>query len=172
EKIHLSKNPMYSGRVASLIEAFPDARFIINVRNPNETIPSLLKLVRTGWKHLGWDAARQQRCLDMLAGQASNTYLHPFQALNDHPEIRHTVVDYRRLISDPAATIEQIYHDLELTMSADFKEKLAGESRREKQHSTRHRYTLEEFGLDTDTIRAELSPLFERFEWDKSQGDS
>ncbi len=39
EKIHLSKNPMYSGRVASLHEAFPDARFVVNVRDPERDDP-------------------------------------------------------------------------------------------------------------------------------------
>ena len=63
DKIHLAKNPLWAGRVASLIAAFPDARFVVNVRDPRDTIPSLLKLVRAGWKQLGWEEARQQRCL-------------------------------------------------------------------------------------------------------------
>ncbi len=44
-KIHLSKNPVFSGRIESLIETFPDARIVVLVRNPCETIPSLLKLM-------------------------------------------------------------------------------------------------------------------------------
>lgn len=49
-KIHLSKNPTYCGRVGALIEAFPDARFVVLYRNPYETIPSLLKLLSISWK--------------------------------------------------------------------------------------------------------------------------
>ena len=41
-KIHLSKNPLFAGRVASLIETFPGARIVVPMRNPYETIPSLL----------------------------------------------------------------------------------------------------------------------------------
>ena len=47
----------------ALIEAFPDARFVVPIRNPNETIPSLLKLMRSGWKRLGWAEERQDPCL-------------------------------------------------------------------------------------------------------------
>jgi hypothetical protein len=166
EKIHLSKNPMYSGRVASLIEAFPDAKFIVNVRNPNETIPSLLKLMRAGWKQLGWDAARQQRCLDILTNQSWDTYLHPFDALDAHPEVRRAIVDYRELTADPAATIERVYKDLDLPMTPEFRERLAGQGKRESKHSTRHSYSLEEFGLEADAIHTELAPLFERFQWE------
>ncbi len=165
-KTHLSKNPMYSGRVASLVRAFPDARIIVNVRNPYETIPSLLKLMRASWKQLGWDDAQQRRCLEVLAAQSWHTYRHPLEVLDAHPEVRGSVVDYRDLVSDPAATIERIYRDLELPMTPEYRELLAREGKREKQHRTRHTYSLEEFGLEADAIRQELSDLFERFQWD------
>lgn len=166
DKIHLSKNPMYSGRVASLHEAFPDARFIVNVRDPNETIPSLLKLVKAGWKQLGWDPERQTRCLKILADQSWHTYKHPLEFLAAHPEVKGAVVDYRDLTSDPAATIEKLYQDLGLPMSSEYREWLAGQAKREREHKTRHTYSLEEFGLEAEAIRKNLAPLFERFGWD------
>jgi hypothetical protein len=167
EKIHLSKNPMYSGRVASLIEAFPDARIIVNVRNPNETIPSLLKLMRASWKQLGWEESKQVNCLRILASQSWHTYRHPIEVLDSHPEVKGAIVDYRDLTSDPAATIERVYRDLDLPMSDEYREILAGESKREKSHRTKHTYSLEEFGLEQDAIRSELADLFERFQWDE-----
>jgi hypothetical protein len=167
DKIHLSKNPMYSGRVASLHEAFPDARFIVNVRDPNETIPSLLKLVRAGWKQLGWDPERQNRCLAILANQSWHTYKHPIEFLDAHPQVKGAIVDYRDLTADPAAAIGKLYQDLELPMSAEYREKLAGEAKRERDQSKRHTYSLEEFGLEPEAIRKNLAELFERFGWDR-----
>ncbi|MDG2304491.1 MAG: sulfotransferase [Candidatus Binatia bacterium] len=52
-KIHLAKNPYWTGRIESLIETFPDTKFIVNMRDPRATIPSLLKLNRVAWKGLG-----------------------------------------------------------------------------------------------------------------------
>ena len=52
-------------------------------------------------------------------------------------------------------------------MSDEYREILAGESKRETAHKTRHTYSLEEFGLESDAIRRELSDLFERFQWDQ-----
>jgi hypothetical protein len=166
EKIHLSKNPMYSGRVASLIEAFPDCKIVVNVRNPYETIPSLLSIMRAGWKQLGWDADKQAETLKILANQSWSTYLHPIEALDSHPQTMGAIVDYRELTSDPATTIEQVYRDLDLPMTEEFREALAGEGKREMKHKTRHTYSLEQFGLEADSIRRELDPLFERFGWD------
>ena len=170
-KTHLNKNPMYSGRVASLIEAFPDAKIIVNVRNPHETIPSLLKLMRSGWKQMGWDEARQQKCLKVLADQSWHTYRHPLEELERRSDTRGAVVDYRDLISDPAATIERIYRDLDLPISDGYREILAGEGKREQEHKTRHTYSLEEFGLEADAIQIELSDLFERFRWNEESDE-
>jgi hypothetical protein len=166
EKIHLSKNPMYSGRVASLIEAFPDAKIIVNVRNPYETIPSLLSIMRAGWKQLGWDAAKQAETLKILTDQSWHTYLHPIETLDANPTTLGAIVDYRDLISDPAATIERIYADLDLPLSDEYRETLAGEGKRERKHKTRHTYSLEQFGLEAGAIRTELGVLFDRFLWD------
>lgn len=168
DKIHLSKNPMYSGRVESLIEAFPDCRILVNVRNPNETIPSLLKLMRGGWKALGWDEEKQRKTLEILTDQSFHTYMHPIDAIDAHPETPHAIVDYRDLTSDPAATIEGIYRDLDLPLSDAFREHLAGQGKRERQHKTSHSYSLEEFGLEADAIRKRLDVLFARFDWDEA----
>ena len=51
-------------------------------------------------------------------------------------------------------------------MSQAFRGQLTAEGKRERQHTTRHSYSLEEFGLEADAIRAELRDLFERFQWD------
>lgn len=169
DKIHLSKNPMYSGRVASIIEAFPDAKIIVNVRNPNETVPSLLKLMRNSWKQLGWEDARQEKCLKVLTDQTWHTYKHPLETIDANPGTPSAVVDYRELIADPAATIEGVYKDLGFEMSDEYREVLAGESQREVKHKPNHTYSLEEFGLESDAIQTELGVLFDRFEWDRQE---
>jgi len=169
DRVHLSKNPVFAGRVESLIETFPDARIVVPLRNPNETIPSLLKLMRGGWKRLGWDEARQQRCLAILAEQSFHTYRHPLEVLARHPETPHALVDYRDAVAEPAATIEGVYEQLGIPMTAAYREVLLGEGKRERQHTSRHEYSLEEFGLEADAIRSRLADLFERFGWDEPE---
>ena len=167
EKTHLSKNPIFSGRVASLIESFPDTCIIVPVRDPRETIPSLLKLVRSSWKALGWNDEKQRECLQILAEQSFHTYRHPLDALAAHPETPSVVVDYRDLTSDPKATIVAIYHELNWPIDAPFRTRLGAMAGRARSHSTSHHYSLEEFGLEGDAIRHELADLFTRFDWDE-----
>jgi hypothetical protein len=168
DKIHLSKNPVFAGRVESLIEAFPDARIVVPLRNPNETIPRLLKLMRRGWKRLQWDEERQRRCLAILAEQSFETYRHPLEVLARHPETPHAIVDYRDVVADPAAAIEQVYRELGLPMTPAYREVLLSEGKRARDHVSGHDYSLEEFGLEADAIRSRLGELFERYQWGKA----
>ena len=170
DRIHLSKNPVFPGRLETLLETFPDARIVVPVRNPYETIPSLLELMRSGWKALGWDPARQQRCLKILADQSFHTYLYPLEVIARHPEVPHAVIDYRDLVSDPAASIEQIYRAIGLSISPEYREVLLAEGKRARQHKSGHSYSLEKFGLDASAIRNGLAGLFEQYGWDKESG--
>ena len=172
DKIHLSKNPVFAGRVASLIEAFPDARIVVPFRNPYETIPSLLKLMRSGWRHLGWDEERQKRCLRILADQSFHTYRYPLEVLARHPETPKAVVDYRDAVADPAATIERIYEQLGFPITPEFHEMLVAEGKRARGHKSGHSYSLAEFGLEANEIRTQLADLFERFRWDESDAET
>lgn len=171
DKIHLSKNPLFSGRVETLIETFPDARIVLALRNPYETIPSLLSLVSGGWRRLAFDPARVQASLSVLAEQSFDTYFHPLKVLERHPEVPQAVVDYRELVSDPAGTIEQVYRKLDLPLNDEYRERLLAEGKRARQHRSGHAYSLEQFGLEADAIRARLSALFERYRWDEEADD-
>ena len=170
-KVHLSKNPIFSGRVEALIETFPDARLIVAMRNPYETIPSLLSLVSAGWRRLAFDPERVAASLRVLAEQSFDTYHHPLEVLEGHPETPHAIVDYRDLVADPAGTIEAAYRELGLTMEDTFRKKLDGEGSRAREHRSDHAYSLEKFGLEADAIRTRLGALFDRYGWEAEAND-
>jgi hypothetical protein len=166
DKIHLSKNPLFAGRVESLIEAFPDARFVVPMRDPGETVPSLLKLMKVSWGLYHWDEARMQRSLAVLAAQSLHTYRHPLEVLAHHPETSSAIVDYRELVAAPLTTIERVYTELGFEMTPAFRAELAGEEQRARKHETAHRYSLAEFGLEGGALREGLADLYERFGWE------
>jgi hypothetical protein len=101
-----------------------------------------------------------------LADQSWHTYHHPLDTLESSPHIRSAVVDYRQLTADPAASIEEIYRDLDLPMSDAYRDLLASEGKRARARKNRHVYSLSQFGLEPEAIHEELATLFERFHWD------
>lgn len=172
ECLHLSKNPTYCGRVESLIEAFPDARFVVLYRNPYETIPSLLKLLHVGWRLKGAQSAeRIERSSREMVNLSYESYLYPLEVLERHPETPRAIVDYRDLISQPRQTIEDVYADLGLTLTPAFTDYLAGQDAKAGKHETSHSYSLAEFGLHDQEIRQQLEPLFATFQWDQPLND-
>jgi omega-hydroxy-beta-dihydromenaquinone-9 sulfotransferase len=165
-KIHLSKNPTYCGRVESLIEAFPDARFVLLYRDPHETIPSLLKLLHVSWKHQGNQSAeRIKKSTREMVSLSLESYLYPLQVLERHPNTPYAIIDYRELTSSPKATIEKTYNDLGINITSAYSQFLRLEEERTRKHETTHTYSLAEFGLDDTEIYDHLAPLFERFNW-------
>jgi hypothetical protein len=166
DKHHLSKNPTYCGRVESLIETFPDARIVVTLRNPFETIPSLQKLMKRSWQLRNWSDADMQSSLRILAQMSFHNYRHPLEVLARHPETRHAIVDYRELVAMPKRAVEEVYEKLGLPVSPGFAAALEREQRRAREHASGHRYSLEEFGLESGEIRSGLADLFERYGWD------
>lgn len=165
-KTHLSKNPTFNGRVEALIEAFPDARFVVMARDPRESIPSLLKMLKDSWRRMGWKDERTEESLQILAQQSIHSYWYPFKALESHPQTKWTVVDYRELVGSPKQTVEAVYEKLGLEMTPEYAAILEEEENRTRKHKTEHRYTLDEFGIDANDLRDELAELFDQFGWE------
>lgn len=163
-RTHLSKNPTFCGRIESLIETFPDAKFVVLMRNPNETVPSLLKMLQTSWTLQHRDERLIAESLRILAEQSFHTYEHPLDVLTTHPETPWCVVDYRDLVAQPLETMRYVYDELGLDMPAALPAEIAAS--RGQGHETTHRYSLDEFGLDPQAIQVRLAGLFDHYGWD------
>ncbi|KAA1420161.1 sulfotransferase [Nocardioides humilatus] len=169
--LHLSKNANFAGRMETLIQTFPDARIIIPIRNPQQTIPSLLKMMQTAWRQQGHDEELIQGSLRVLAEQSYETYRHPFEVLAAHPEVRATVLDYRDLVADPGAAMRKVYDDLDLDLTPEAVATFDAAGKRGA-HETSHRYSLEEFGLESGEIHDRLADLFDHYRWDTEGADA
>ncbi|WP_183092524.1 sulfotransferase family protein [Nocardioides stalactiti] len=167
--VHLSKNANFSGRMESLIETFPDARVVIPIRNPYQTVPSLMKMMQTAWRQQGHPEELIRASLRTLADQSYETYEHPLEVLARHPEVRASVLDYRDLVADPGAAMRRVYADLDLDLTPEQEASFAAAG--DRGHETAHRYSLEEFGLDKDEIHERLADLFDTYQWDTEGSD-
>ena len=102
-RIHLSKNPVFVGRLESLLETFPDARIVVPFRNPEETIPSLLKLMQMAWRLRRWSDAQMQRSLEILAEQSFILYHIRSKCWRGTGDAARAIVDTTSLSPSPAA---------------------------------------------------------------------
>ncbi len=168
DRTHLSKNPVMSGWVDSLIEAFPDARIVVMMRDPAQCIPSCLKLVQVTWKGKGWNSESYARSLELLTEISFEHFEKPRSVLAQHLQTPQIVVDYRMLTSQPRETVQAVYRALDIHVDETFDNWLKAQAEREKQHHSKFEYDLGEFHLRSTDIHARLEDFYLQYQWPKT----
>ncbi len=164
-KTHLSKNPIMSGWVNGLLEAFPDARIVVLVRDPIRCIPSTLKLVESNWQAKRWSREEYLPALHALAETSFDSFDLPRAALAAHPETPHCFVDYRDLTRAPGQTVEDVYAALGIELSPRFAAYLKSQEEREKSHASHFEYSIDDYEISPLEIETRLSEHYERYGW-------
>lgn len=160
---HLSKNPLMCGWVGALKETFPDARFVVMLRNPNECIPSTLALLELNWKGRGWRPEQYRKSLEVMTDISFESMRHPKAVLANHPQS--IFVDYRQITAQPRDTVHQIYQTLSLTVSPDFDQYLSAQQDRERSHRSAFRYNIDDYAVSVSDIENALSAMFDEYQW-------
>jgi hypothetical protein len=161
----VAKNPAFSQKIPQLLKVFPDARFVHLVRNPLETIPSRLSLIREIWRtRLRPDIEMTPQQVEVILRDSIQTYAAAHRDLSTVSEHRRITVSHSEFREDPARTVKRIYAQLQLPECGDFLNlALAARNDKPLAQSIRHEYKLEEFGLTPDRIRAELPEIFDAY---------
>ena len=170
DRIHLSKNPLFCSKIPSLLETFPDARFVVCLRSPSETMPSIAKMMKRNWKAAQCDAETLEAGLALLVESSVGFYLHPLADLEGLPSDRAMVVRYEDLVERPAATVREVYARFGLTFTSAAAERLAQAAKAARAYRPDHRYALAELGLGPEEVEARLAPLFARYDWPRPEG--
>ncbi len=172
DRVHLSKNPVMSGWVGSLIEYFPDARIVVMLRDPAECVPSLLKLVEISWKSKGWGKEDYARSLDLLLETSFESFHNPARQLAAHPDTPRAVVDYRELTAHPRETVHAAYRALGMTVNPEFDAFLQANAEREKSHHSKFEYSLGDYALSRELLEERLADFYARYAWPTSTQES
>ncbi len=169
-KRYLSKSPPFTGKIKSLCQTFPDAKFILLVRSPLSVVPSFVSFVESAWKLIGGpigDARVREHLLELL----ERWYHVPVDVLGTLPESRTVVVRFDDLVRDPAATVSGIYERLGLETRPPFAETLHQAMDRSRLYRSRHGYELEGKGLARDQIVTRYRDVFDRYGFDPCGGN-
>ena len=166
DTILLSKNPAFTMRMRSLLEVYPDLKFICPVRHPYETIPSLVNMLQKGWLAMGADPADVEVSVEYLRASGIESYRYAFEVLDSLPEDTYAVVAFGDLISQPRATVEKIYARFGWEITPEYSRFLDAQQENARAYRSEHRYEAG-LGPPRETLHTELAHLFERFGWEK-----
>ncbi len=108
------KSPTHSFRIKTLLELFPDARFVHIVRNPYVVFPSTVNL----WKTLYQTHGLQVPNYEGLEERVLQTFALLYEKIEEHrhlvDERRFYELKYEDLVADPIGEMEKLYEHLEL----------------------------------------------------------
>lgn len=163
-KIFLSKNPSFTGKIETLQEIFPDARFVDLVRNPFDCMPSMMSYMASGWKLFGSPLEPYPYKEDFFEVMR-HYYLYPAEFFQDKPD-ECLFIKYDELLSQPDEVVMDMYQWMGLPLSETFAETLEKETHQQKTYRSKHEYDLEEMGLSEEMIFQEYEDVFQYYEFE------
>ena len=158
----LGKTPHHLEQLDALLHVFPDARVIQTHRDPLRVVASFSSMMLHARgvfsdavepREVGADIVRKTlRAVER--GMASRDRL---------PKSSFLDVDYRRLVADPLKEVRRVYDFLELALPAQTEQRMRAWLAGNPQHKHGvHRYSLEDFGIERESLVRGLAPYCER----------
>jgi hypothetical protein len=164
EKNYLSKNPNFSPAIGSLLDKFPDARFIYLTRNPLEAVPSHISLKEREWQMLG-SPLEKYACKEFILKSSEHWYNYSLNKLRELPENQSAIVKFEDLVSNAERTVHDIYAKFEFPISSAFQEILEAETIRAREYQSKHNYSIEEMGLSVEEIQDRFQDVMVAFDY-------
>jgi hypothetical protein len=162
---YMAKNPLFSARIESLLETFPDARILYLVRNPLEMLPSTISLFSYMWRLFSNPPQKYPHCNEILAW-TKYWYDHPLEVIDRESPQRCMIVKYDDLMQSPDEVFRSIYSRFGY-LESDALESLFREAvTTARTHSSSHEYSYEAMGFTREQIVREFAHIFARFEFD------
>jgi hypothetical protein len=162
-KAILTKATQSSGSVESLLEAFPDARFITIIRHPYESVPSHVSVFWPVWQAHSPELKKDGPVSVAYARLAVEWFKHLFAFRRKVDPRQYYCIDYRDLTRDPLAALERLYAHFGWPMSDALRARLVAATQRQRGFRSKHEYTLEEFGLSKPWIQKELGEVLDHY---------
>jgi hypothetical protein len=163
DKTILTKATQSSGAVESLLEAFPDGKFITIIRHPYQSIPSHVSVFWPVWRAHSPSLRKDGPESHAYGRLAACWFKHLYQFRTKVDPRQYYCIDYRDLAKDPKATLENLYKHFGWDMSPAFREKLTAATQKQRDFKSKHGYTLEEFGLSKEWIQKELGDVLDHY---------
>ena len=168
DKQLLSKNPSFTPWMQTLADAFPDARFIGCLRNPDASVPSQINSILIGARLFeGRDTTTYWR--DGFMAMLDYYYRHLLEVLDTLPESRQGLSVMEVLADRPAEVVAQLYVRFGWTLDLAFRERLAEQDHKAKGYRSGHHYDPQSLGVSPEELNAVFGWVYDRFGYSRPE---
>ena len=156
------KSPTHTARVKTILEVFPDAKFIHIVRDPLVVYPSTVRLWRSLSEVQGFQHPRDDN--DWMEKTVLDNFVRMYECFEQDRELippgRLVDIRFEDLVADPVGEMRQVYQRLGLGDFAQVEPEL-------KRYAMKSRdYKTNKYQLPPDVaerVRGRWSPYFQRY---------
>lgn len=165
------KSPTHTARVKTLLEVFPDARFVHIVRDPLALFPSTMRL----WNTLSHVQGLQtvDGGIPWLERQILDTFTRMYERFEKDreliPEGRLAELRYEELVADPLGQMQSVYEQLHLGGFESARPAIAHYMAEHSSYRPAH-YSLSP--ATTERVRRHWAPYFERYGYNHQLADA
>jgi hypothetical protein len=156
---------LFSAKIESLLETFPDARILYLIRNPLEMLPSTISLFGYVWRRFSKPPQKYPHC-DKILAWTKYWYDHPLAVIDRESPHRCMIVRYEDLMQSPDSVFRSIYSRFGYPESEALETLLRHAVADARAHSSSHRYSYEAMGFSREQIVREFAHIFARFDFD------
>lgn len=158
------KYPNHVLDIPTILDVYPDARFVMTHRDPVQTLSSLCKLTHMlrGERSDHVDAAEIGQQMKHFVRKHIGGIMDFAGAQPADKRIIH--VDYYQLVEEPAQVLADVYNNLDMEMPETVREGVVEWHRRNpKGRRGRNTYSIDTFGLDADEVAEEYGDYIAHF---------
>ncbi|HKK15012.1 MAG TPA: sulfotransferase [Gammaproteobacteria bacterium] len=158
------KAPDHVFAMDALLSTYPDARIVMTHRDPLKVVPSVASMT-VALQRLFSDNVDHEAVARTVGGRwADGARRMAALRAQDRTPGRYLDVHYPDLVRDPMAVVRDLYDHFGMDLSARARESMEGflADHTQGRHG-RHRYSLEQFGLDAEDQNRQYRPYVEFF---------
>jgi len=166
----LSKSFSFIINFEELRQVFPNGKFVFLLRDPIQSVPSSMSLVRSAqsnlhsFEQLDEQVKKQYYAnlyqASLLFYQFLDNYLNKF---SDNTQVSMLVVTHKALKNDFEQTMNRVIHFCELQKTDVLLQAIDKQLNKQTAYKSKHHYTLEEFGLSEKRIKRDFDFIYQKY---------
>jgi hypothetical protein len=162
-------------RLKTLMETFPNGKFIFLIRSPHEAIPSYLslhhQLLDHQWGLENIPQDKLKRFFERIYRHSIELYSYPYKLLKSQEisEERLLILSTEQLTQELEETFAKIVAFTEMKPSKELLQAVAEQAKAQRNYRRKHRVAKpEEFDITREQITKDFSFIFEEYGFDKN----
>ena len=154
-------------RIKTLMEVFPDAKFIYMHRMPEDTLPSYLSLnyhildILWGMHRFSEEQKATYYNRRYAASLELYRYFYDLWHNNEIDKEKVLIVDYKKLRKELMPMFDQIVEYTGIQPSDELRDAVARQAQKQKNYQRKHKVkTLSDFGIEAERVRKDFAFLY------------